>query len=85
MDELPPVWVRRFVAGTLFGSGAMVGILFYDAFVVKPKYEKNRKANYCFTDMMVSSEKRVIYLAVLLANNEVALDAFDIYALTHPL
>lgn len=84
-NELPPVWVRRFAAGTLFGSGVLVGICFYDAFVVQPKYERIRKANRELYSALGRTEMRLVYLAVMLADNEITLDDFDIYALTYPM
>lgn len=83
--ELPPVWVQRFAAATLFGSGAVVGICLYDAFFVQPKYERIRKASRELHEALGRTEMRLVYLVVLLANNDITLDDFDIYALTYPM
>lgn len=85
MDELTPINVRRFVNRTLFGSGALVGILLYEAFVVQPKYKKIRKANQELYSALGRTEMRLVYLVVMLADNEIKLDEFDVYALTYPM
>jgi len=76
-----PPWVRRFVSSTTFVSGALVGIIVFDVFYVKPKLEKKQDANRQLVDMVKTSEKRVAYLAVLMGEHNVELEEFDLIAL----